>query len=69
VKVIDARKRVSDRITSALTLQKLGQSDALGMTLSLLHYDLDDLEAAARAEGEAEGRRKAKALCGGCPSA
>lgn len=61
--VIDARKRVSERITSAMTLHSLGQTEALGMALSMLHYDLDDLETAARAEGEAEGKRQAEAAC------
>ena len=67
--VIDARRKVTERITSALALRAMGGGEALGMALSLLHYELDDLETVARAEGEAEGKRKARAKCEGCPSA
>ena len=61
--VIDARRKVTERITSALALRAMGESEALGMALSLLKYELDDLETVARAEGEAEGKRKAMEAC------
>ena len=56
--VIDARRKVTERITSALALRAMGGGEALGMALSLLHYELDDLETVARAEGEKAGRNK-----------
>ena len=58
VTVIEARRKVTERIASTLFLRALGESEALGMSLSLLSHELDDLETVARAEGEKAGRNK-----------
>lgn len=60
---VEARAKVAARISEALALRALGNSEALGMALSLLHYDLDDMVAAARSEGENEGKHKAMLEC------
>jgi hypothetical protein len=59
----EARLQVEKRVADILVLKDLGGAEAVGMALALLRYDLDDLEKAALAAGEAEGKRKAESAC------
>lgn len=58
MKVVHARAVVDGRVAKLLLIHAVGADTS--ESLALLKYELDDLVAAAKAEGEAEEKRKAE---------